>query len=293
MCVGIAPDYVYVHSSLKSDFLTACAATVDAFYGKDPKASPDLARIVSQRHTSRLKGIVEAHRDDVVIGGQVDVEGKYVSPTILDLKEGAQGKAMEEELFGPILAVLPYTELTEVIRYVNSKPKPLALYVFSPSTAVQQRLLKETSSGGFVINDTVMHIVNKDLPFGGVSTAPPRPVTALLTPHPAPAFAEPMRGCPSLLCLCRCVQVGQSGMGSYHGKHGFLTLSHSKAVLHRSEWMDAPQRYPPYTAANLRFYRFILNAWRIDQDKLTMAGKLLLLAAAAVALARLGALGRW
>ena len=153
-----------------------------------------------------------------------------------------------------MLPVLPYDDLSEVLRFINSRPKPLALYLFSPSSSVQQRVLKETSSGGVVINDTIMHIVNKDLPFGG---------------------------------------VGSSGMGSYHGKHGFLMLSHSKAVVHKSEWMDAPQRYPPYTAANLRAYRLILNLWRINQDTFFNAGKLLVLAAAVVAVARLAARGSW
>jgi aldehyde dehydrogenase (NAD+) len=250
----IAPDYCYVHEAVKSRFIDLCQSTLEQFFGKDPSQSPDLGRIVTTRHTERLKAIIDQHRDEVVVGGQVDVEGKWVSPTILDLKSGVHGKVMEEELFGPILPVIGFTELSECVRYINSKPKPLALYLFSTDQAVVKRVLNETSSGGVAINDTVMQIANKDLPFGG---------------------------------------VGSSGMGSYHGKHGFLTLSHSKAVVHRSEWGDAPQRYPPYTAANLRVYRMILNMWRIDSHKLSMAGKVLLVAAAFVVVARLGALGRW
>ena len=280
---GIAADYVFVHSSLREAFLQACSQTVEQFFGKEPRTSPDLGRIVSERHTQRLKNIIDDHRAEVALGGDVDVEAKWVSPTILDLKTGPHGKAMEEEIFGPVstrthsthtatvalpiprsllsplcvcqvLPVLPYDDLAYVLRYINSHPKPLALYLFSPSSSVVQRVLKETSSGGVSINDTVMHIVNKDLPFGG---------------------------------------VGSSGMGSYHGKHGFLMLSHAKSVLHKSEWFDAPQRYPPYTASNLRFYRLVLNLWRVNQDTFINAGKLLLLAAAVVAVARIGALGSW
>ena len=250
----LAPDYVYCEASVKDAFLAACTKASEAFFGKTPKDSPDMGRLVSSRHAARLQAVIAEHKDEVVLGGDVDVDGRWVSPTVLDMKAGVHGKAMEEELFGPVLAVAPYTDLDAVLRYINSRPKPLALYLFSPSSAVQQKVLRETSSGGVSINDCVMHIVNKDLPFGG---------------------------------------VGSSGMGSYHGRHGFLTLSHSKAVLHRSEWFDAPQRYPPYTAANLAFYRWIINLWRIDQDKLTMAGKLVVLAAAFVVVARLGALGRW
>ena len=102
----ISPDYAYVHSSIKAAFLSACAATVEQFFGKDPKASPDLGRIVSERHTARLKGIIEEHKEEVVLGGDVDVEARWVSPTVLDMNSGPHGKAMQEEIFGPVSATM-------------------------------------------------------------------------------------------------------------------------------------------------------------------------------------------
>ena len=154
----IAPDYVFVHESIKQQFLTAMAGYVDQFYGAQPQQSPDLARIVSKRHTQRLASIIDAHKDDVVKGGGYDVESKWVEPTILDLKRSTEGPAMQEELFGPILPVIEFTDISTALTHINSHPKPLALYLFTKSSATQQRVLNETSSGGVVINDVLYAI---------------------------------------------------------------------------------------------------------------------------------------
>ena len=225
----LAPDYIFCHASVKPQLLTLLASTIDTFYGPNPKQSSDLARIVSTRQTQRLASIIDAHKADVVKGGGYDVESRWVEPTILDLKGSTNGRAMQEELFGPVLPVIEFTDLTAVIAHINSHPKPLALYLFTSNTATQQRVLTQTSSGGVTLNDVVLHIANKDLPFGG---------------------------------------VGSSGMGSYHGKWGYLQLSHTKAVLHKSLYGDAPVRYPPYDEGKLRLYRLLLGIYRVNQDTL-------------------------
>ena len=223
----IAPDYVFCHSSVKPQLLTLLSSTIDTFYGSDPKQSPDLARIVSTRHAQRLASIIDAHKADVVKGGGYDVESRWVEPTVLDLKLSTDGKAMQEELFGPVLPVIDFTDLATVIAYINARPKPLALYLFTSNSATQHRVLTQTSSGGVSLNDTIVHIANKDLPFGG---------------------------------------VGSSGMGAYHGKWGYQQLSHTKAVVHKSVYGDAPLRYPPYDANKLRVYRLLLGIYRVNQD---------------------------
>ena len=222
----VAPDFVFCHASVKPRLLELLSSTIDAFFGADPKQSPDLARIVNTRGTQRLASIIDAHKADIVKGGGYDVESKYVEPTVLDLKSSTEGVAMQDEIFGPILPVLEYSDLSTVLSYINSHPKPLALYLFTSDASVQQRVLQQTSSGGVVLNDVVVHLGNKDLPFGG---------------------------------------VGASGTGSYHGKWGYQRLSHAKAVVHKSLYGDAPARYPPYDAGKMRLYRFISSVYRVDQ----------------------------
>ena len=242
----IAPDYVFCHAAVKPQLLTLLSSTIDTFYGSDPKKSADLSRIVSSRHTQRIASIIDAHKADVVKGGGYDVESRWVEPTILDLKRSTDGRAMQEEIFGPVLPVIEFTDLTAVIAHINARPKPLALYLFTSNTATQQRVLTQTSSGGVTLNDVILHIANKDLPFGG---------------------------------------VGSSGTGSYHGRWGYQQLSHTKAVVHKSLYGDAPVRYPPYDAGKLRMYRLILGIVRVNQDTMVKGVKwvmapLLLLAVA-------------
>jgi acyl-CoA reductase-like NAD-dependent aldehyde dehydrogenase len=142
----------------------------------------------------------------VVIGGEAIAEEKYIAPTVLD-SVSWNDRVMQDEIFGPILPVLEYDHLEEAIAQINARPKPLALYIFSKNPQVQQQILQRTSSGGVCINDTIMQIGPSTLPFGG---------------------------------------IGDSGMGSYHGKAGFDTFSHKKSVLYKSFWLDLPWRYAPY-----------------------------------------------
>ncbi|NJL01323.1 MAG: aldehyde dehydrogenase [Spirulinaceae cyanobacterium SM2_1_0] len=202
----VAPDYLLVHRSVQPALLGALRTTLREFYGEDPAASLDYARIVSDAHFWRLHDLLERDRPRVVIGGETRPTEHYIAPTVLS---GCtwDDATMAAEIFGPLLPVLVYDRLEEAIAQINARPKPLALYLFSTDAAVQRQVQTATSSGGFLCNDTILHLSSPRLPFGG---------------------------------------VGMSGLGSYRGRASFETFSHRKSVLSRSFWLDLPLRYPPY-----------------------------------------------
>jgi aldehyde dehydrogenase (NAD+) len=209
----VAPDYVLVHESVKKPFLEKMAATIREFYGDDPQKSPDYARIVNVRHLKRLSALLDS--GEPFVGGKVDSDDRYIAPTLLT-GVSPDSAAMADEIFGPILPVLTVSSLDEAIDFVNARPKPLALYVYSNDTERAQHVIDNTTSGGACVNDCVMHLAPPDLPFGG---------------------------------------VGPSGMGAYHGKASFDTFTHYKSVLHKPFYLDAPIRYPPYTADKVKWAR--------------------------------------
>jgi aldehyde dehydrogenase (NAD+) len=203
----VAPDYVLLHRAVESAFLDHLAGAVRAFYGDDPRTSPDYARIVSVRHFDRLAGLLNAGGyDGIVIGGETDAATRYMAPTILR-RCRANAAVMEDEIFGPILPVIAVDDLDAAIAFINARPKPLALYLFADADSTRERVLGETSSGAVGINTTMHHMAIPSLPFGG---------------------------------------VGLSGMGAYHGRFGFDTFSHQKAVLSKATQPDLPPVYPPY-----------------------------------------------
>lgn len=201
----IAPDYLLVDRCIKSDLLDSIKKYVGEFYGDDPSQSPDYARLISQTHFDRVASFIKDGK--AIVGGQIKPEERYIAPTILDEVKW-DAPVMQDEIFGPILPVLEYTDLNEAIDQINQRPKPLALYLFSKDKQTQQKVLEKTSSGGVCLNDTVMQIGVTELPFGG---------------------------------------VGESGIGSYHGKASFDTFSHYKSVLKKGWWLDLDWRYAPYT----------------------------------------------
>jgi aldehyde dehydrogenase (NAD+) len=184
------------------------AAEITSFYGDDPLTSPDLGAIVNQAQFDRLEGLLAGAqaRGQVLAGGRSDRATLRIEPTLVAL-EGADDPLMQDEIFGPILPVLTIAGLEAGLQQVRSRPKPLALYLFSNDKAAQRRTLQTTSSGSVCFNDVVMQAGASALPFGG---------------------------------------VGESGLGSYHGQAGFLTFSHQRSVLERPFWLDLPFRYPPY-----------------------------------------------
>ena len=200
----IAPDYLLVDQKIKPDLINALKKYLQEFYGENPATSPDYARIIHQKHFHRLTNLLKCGK--VIIGGETKPEELYIAPTLLD-NVSLEDAVMQDEIFGPILPIIEYTDINEAITLINSRPKPLALYLFSQNKNLQKRILQETSSGGVCINDTVMRVAVSSLPFGG---------------------------------------VGDSGMGSYHGKASFNTFSHYKSVLQNSLPWDIDWRYAPY-----------------------------------------------
>ena len=215
----VAPDYVLVDASVEDRFVSALADAVTTFYGADPRQSNDYARIVNERHHDRLMKLLEAGGyDATVIGGTGDRGSRYIAPTVL---AGVKPDAavMDEEIFGPILPVLSVGDVDEAIRFVNDREKPLALYAFSSDEDTLEHVVANTSAGGVTLNHAIMHLAVPDLPFGG---------------------------------------VGESGMGSYHGKAGFDTFSHAKAVLDKPTRPDPALMYPPYTNMKQKIIRKFL-----------------------------------
>jgi aldehyde dehydrogenase (NAD+) len=200
----IAPDYLLVDRQIKPALLDRIQFYIREFYGEDPSLSPDYSRLISDRHFDRLAGFLQHGK--VLIGGQTKPEERYIAPTLIDEVDWSF-PVMQDEIFGPILPVLEYGDLSEAIAQINQRPKPLALYLFSRDAQKQQQILEQTSSGGVCLNDTVMHVGVTELPFGG---------------------------------------VGDSGIGSYHGKASFDTFSHQKSVLKKAFWLDLDWRYAPY-----------------------------------------------
>jgi len=212
----IAPDYVLIERQVADRFVDLVRESIRTFYGDDPQQSPDFARIVNDRHFQRLVGLLES--GTVVIGGEHDAATRYLAPTVLR-DVAPDSPIMQEEIFGPIMPIIPVDGVDEAIRFVNERDKPLALYVFSKSSAVVDRVLAETSSGGVAVNTTMYHAAVPELPFGG---------------------------------------VGESGLGAYHGRRGFDTFSHLKPVLRKTNRPDPDLAYPPYTAKKERLIRRFL-----------------------------------
>ncbi|MTJ52268.1 aldehyde dehydrogenase [Anabaena sp. UHCC 0253] len=200
----IAPDYLIVDHKIKPDLIKALQKCLKEFYGENPANSPDYARIIHQKHFDRLVNLLKC--GEVIVGGETKAEELYIAPTLLE-NFSLEDTVMQEEIFGPILPIIEYTDINEAITLINSRPKPLALYLFSQNKNLQKRILQETSSGGVCINDTVLQVGVSSLPFGG---------------------------------------VGDSGIGSYHGKASFDTFSHYKSVLQNSFPLDINWRYAPY-----------------------------------------------
>ena len=199
----IAPDYLLVHHEVKQKFIEALCQEFKRLLGENPRKAEHFVRIVNERAYDRLLSYFGD--GDIVFGGEHDRSQRYISPTLLD-GVSPDSAVMQEEIFGPIFPVQTFSSTDEAIQFVTQREKPLALYYFGKKGA--KRVLRHTSSGGACINDTIMHIANERLPFGG---------------------------------------VGYSGMSSYHGRESFKVFSHQRAVVTTPTWLDLPFRYMPYT----------------------------------------------
>lgn len=206
----VAPDYVVVNNKVKDDLIKELRLQIQSFYGKDAMESKDYGRIVNERHFLRLKNILDKEEDKIIYGGKVNREKRYIEPTLIDTSW--EGAAMSEEIFGPILPIIGFSNLDEVIGKIKKLSKPLALYLFTENYQVEEKVLEEISSGGACINDTITHLANPDLPFGG---------------------------------------VGNSGIGAYHGEESFKTFSHRRSVVRKTTKINIPIVFPPYNKKNL------------------------------------------
>lgn len=200
----LAPDYILVHQSVKGKLVEQLKKNIVKFYGEDVQSSTDFARMATEKHYEELKQSLEG--EDLLFGGTCSDADLYISPTLVNEPQ-IQSGLMEGEIFGPILPIVSYSTQEDLDRYVLHYPESLALYVFSKNRKFQKEIMGRYRFGGGAINDTVIHISNKNLPFGG---------------------------------------VGHSGMGGYHGKHSFDLFSHQKSVVKRANWLDVPMRYAPY-----------------------------------------------
>jgi aldehyde dehydrogenase (NAD+) len=224
----VAPDYILIEEHLWPRLKPLLIAAIEKFYGplEQQKESTSLARMISTGHAQRLETMIKEATDagaELVYGGKTDVTENYVGPAILE-KVDLHSGVMQEEIFGPILPIVTYKGLQEAIQFVNDRPKPLAMYIFSHSRHNVRKIINETSSGGAAINETILHVGNHHLPFGG---------------------------------------VGASGLGNYHGYFGFRAFSHERAVLRR-RWGNSLLRrtYPPYTTSKVDLIKSLLR-WRL------------------------------
>lgn len=164
----IAPDYVLVQEKVRDAFIDQLRASIEAFFGEDPKASPDYPRIVNERHFDRVAGLIAD--GDIAAGGETDRDIKFIAPTILTGVD-PEAKVMQQEIFGPVLPIMTYRSIDEAVGFITARPRPLALYLFTNAQDIQDQVMAQTSSGGACINDVVMHLAVPELPFGGVGTS--------------------------------------------------------------------------------------------------------------------------
>lgn len=201
----VAPDYVLVARSRKDALIREMQKAICRFYGEDPCENSAYPRIVNERHFDRLAAMLP---EDAAVGGRVDRESFKIEPTMIETTLNDQSPLMTEEIFGPLLPIMPYDNIHEALGYILSRPRPLALYLFSRNRKLQRRVVETIPFGGGCINDTISHITTPYLPFGG---------------------------------------TGDSGMGAYHGRYGYETFTHAKSILSKPFRPDLPVRYPPLT----------------------------------------------
>uniref|UniRef100_A0A8C0MK56 Aldehyde dehydrogenase family 3 member A2 n=1 Tax=Canis lupus familiaris TaxID=9615 RepID=A0A8C0MK56_CANLF len=225
----IAPDYVLCEPSLQNQIVQKIKETVKEFYGENIKESPDYERIINLRHFKRILSLLEGQK--IAFGGETDEATRYIAPTILSDVD-PESRVMQEEIFGPILPIVPVKNADEAIKFINSREKPLAFYIFSHNDKLVRQMINGTSSGGVTANDVIMHFTLSSLPFGG---------------------------------------VGSSGMGAYHGKYSFDTFSHQRPCLLKSLKREGANklRYPPNSQSKVDWAKFFILK-RFNKGKLSL-----------------------
>lgn len=216
----VAPDYVLVPRQKMNELAQKISQAYQRMYGNSIESNPDFPAIINSRHHQRLNQLLETSLDKALIASPRPSSESLKMPLAIIPNAEPDSVVMKDELFGPLLPLVPYDHLNEAIQFIQSRPKPLALYIFSEESETQERILRQTSSGGVLINDTLLHLANHNLPFGG---------------------------------------VGESGLGNYHGYFGFKTFSHEKSVMKQSRLLGALFSffYAPYTPIKLKLIRWL------------------------------------
>ena len=213
----VAPDYLLVHESCKTALIKSIQHTLFEFYGNDAQQSPNYGRIIHKKRFDTLTSYLSQGR--IILGGNSSPEEKYIEPTLME-DVSPEASLMQEEIFGPILPIYTFKVLEEAYEIIQHHPNPLAAYIFTNDKNTEQQFLERLSFGGGCINNTLVHLANPNLPFGG---------------------------------------VGNSGMGSYHGKYGFDTFTRTKSVVKTANWIDPSVKYPPFTKNKLRIFRWLMK----------------------------------
>ena len=213
----VAPDYVYCHRSVKDQLIKEVQKQIRRQYGKQPLHSSDYGKIINEKHFDRILGLIDEKK--VVHGGGSDRSTLRIEPTVMDNVTFSDA-VMQEEIFGPVMPILVFDSLDEVIRRINSMPHPLALYIFTSDKKTARKVTARCGFGGGCINDTIIHLATSEMGFGG---------------------------------------FGESGMGAYHGKTGFDTFTHYKSIVDKKTWIDLPMRYQPYRKGAEKLVRFFLK----------------------------------
>ena len=214
MCV--APDYLLVHQSVKEELVSELKKVIHDFFGDDAQKSDYYGRIINEKQFTRLEKYLSNGK--LLTGGKTDKANLFIEPTLLEIND-VNNAVMQEEIFGPILPIIAFTEMKEALAIINKNKNPLAMYVFTSSAEKEKQWLNAVPFGGGCINNATLHLTNHKLPFGG---------------------------------------RGASGMGNYHGKFSFDTFSHKKAVMKTPTWLDLPIKYPPYTG-KLNLFKKAIN----------------------------------
>lgn len=213
----VAPDYIYCHRSVKDALVKEIKQQIQIQYGREPLHNPDYGKIINEKHFDRILGLIEERK--TVHGGNSDRKALRIEPTVLD-NVTFSDPVMQEEIFGPVMPILVFDSLEEVIDRINTMPHPLALYFFTSDKAAAKEVTSRCGFGGGCVNDTIIHLATTEMGFGG---------------------------------------FGESGMGAYHGKTGFDTFSHYKSIVDKKTWLDLPMRYQPYRKMHEKMVRFFLK----------------------------------
>lgn len=211
----VAPDYLMIHEKVKDEFVASFKKALEDFFPNGDRSNMPV--MINEKHFRRVVSLMQG--ENAVIGGGYDEASRSIEPTVLD-NITPESPIMQEEIFGPVLPVMTFTDLEDCISFIRSRPRPLALYLFTSSAETEKRVLNTCSFGGGCINDTIIHLTSPDLPFGG---------------------------------------VGESGMGGYHGKSSFDIFTHYRSVMKKSTWIDLPMRYHPYNDSKLGMIRKFLK----------------------------------